>query len=344
MGAALSVVVPTMNEELGIAGLLDSLGKQQQVSLEVIVVDGGSSDATVELARTRGALVLETDAGRAIQMNAGAAAASNEFVLFLHADSAIADEGLLAAALRELRAHLDRCRSDRVAGHFSLRFVREAQQNDFAYYYYESKSALNRIETTNGDQGFLMKRSFFDLLGGFDESLPFLEDQRFAAMVRECGEWITLPGVLGTSARRFEQEGLGRRMTLSALIMAFHSIGFTEFFREAPEVYREQSVSRGLSLAPFFRLIHKLYWRRGVIKSLKDWLSIGKYVRRNAWQLFYVVDVLDRFEGREESGWLKFHDRWFTRATDFPVADAATALLTYVWFLSAWIWFEVADN
>lgn len=345
MSADVSVVIPALNEQDNIGRLLQELRAQRSVSIEFIVADGGSADRTVDVARSEGAAVVVSGPGRAVQMNAGAKAASAPFLLFLHADSSIEDADLLSAALAEL-TRLQVCYgSNRLAGHFRLRFQRSGGKNDFEYYYYQSKSGLNREGTINGDQGFLLPQCFFKQLGGFDESLPFLEDQRLARRIREEGKWIVLPGIVSTSARRFEAEGLSRRMTLSAIIMALQNIGYMQFFERARDLYRAHPAGDRLSLAKFFRLLRRLYCERGPRAFLRDWLAVGAYVRENAWQLFYLVDVSREYEGRENDlRFLRFHDRWFAPFTDSIIGDAVTALLTFLWFHCTWAWYELADR
>src|ERR1700674_5517741 len=78
-----------------------------------------------------------------------------------------------------------------------------------------------RRECTHGDQGFLLRRGFFNAVGPFEESLPMLAETRFAEAVRNRGEWLLLPAEIQTSARRFEIEGLRERQTLNAIITNF---------------------------------------------------------------------------------------------------------------------------
>ena len=344
LGKEVSVVIPSLDEEVNLRRLLGELKGQRGVSLEVVVSDGGSRDATVALAERAGVTVVRAPRGRASQLNAGAAACSKPLILFLHADSLIPDENLLAKAVGSLQRYAQTSGNQRVAGHFGLKFDRQNPGNDFAYCYYESKSTLNRPGTNNGDQGFLMYREFFNELEGFDESLSFLEDQRLAEKIRIVGEWITLPGVLRTSARRFEREGFSRRMVLSAMIMALYRINLREFFERAPEIYRAQTESDWLQLSRFFKLIHQLLWGNGLRKCVSDWIGIGRYVRRNAWQLFYVIDVRNQFDRKRASNWLRFHDRFFAPATNFVVMDITSAVLTYAWFLIAWSYFSAKDR
>ena len=157
----------------------------------------------------------------------------------MHADSRLTRTDQLARALDALkRVSTD---AGHMAGHFPLRFERERHAYRWPYRFMEAKTTLNRPGTFNGDQGLLISAAFFQSLGGFDERLPFLEDQRLAARILATGRWITLPDALTTSARRFETEGLYRRCILMALIMGCENSGLHEFFAHAPDAYRAQS-------------------------------------------------------------------------------------------------------
>lgn len=329
----LSVIIPTLNEAENLPSLLDDLKKQRNISLEIIVGDGGSSDATQSVADACGVTVVSARRGRGTQMNAAAGQASGDYLLFLHADSRIDDPDLLSDAVRVLTSEL--CEHDRVAGHFCLRFLRSTKRNVMAYRYAEEKSAFNRINTTNGDQGLLLKREFFRHLGCFDESLPFLEDQRIAEKIRSHGRWVTLPGHLNTSARRFETEGFHRRYILMSMMMGLHSIGVDEFFARAPGVYQIQQDTGRLLLSPFFGLIRQMiYDQWGVAGTFRTFYRLGRYIRQNSWQMFFFLDVwLRKPLGDGRYPFLNFHDRIFAPCTNFAVFNAVTGVICFVWFM-----------
>lgn len=329
----LSVIIPTLDEAENLPALLDDLDKQQNIIFEVIVGDGGSTDATRSVAEAYGAVFVSARRGRGVQMNAAALKASGEYLLFLHADSRIDNQNLLNSAIHSLI--MEQKEPDRIAGHFCLRFMRCSARNSMGYRYAEEKSAFNRVNTTNGDQGLLLSREFFKYLGGFDESLPFLEDQRIAEKIRSEGKWITLPGCLKTSARRFESEGFHRRYILMSMMMGLHSVGVEEFFKRVPEVYRVQRDTGKLLMTPFFKLIWRMMREEwGVSGSIRVYYLLGKYIRQNSWQMFYFMDVgLRSFLGPARYPFLNFHDRIFAPCTDFKMFNALTGLLTLLWFM-----------
>ncbi len=341
----LSIIIPTLNEAEHLPVLLADLRKQRNISLEIIVGDGGSADATRSVAEAYGAQFVSARRGRGAQMNAAAEQASGDFFLFLHADSSIDDQKLLSNAVRaitsELREH------DRVAGHFSLRFMRGTTRNSMAYRYIEEKSAFNRVNTTNGDQGLLLSKEYFRNLGGFDESMPFLEDQRLAEKIRCQGKWITLPGCLKTSARRFETEGFHRRYILMSMMMGLHSIGSESFFARAPGLYQVQHDTGRLLLTPFFDLIRRMMYEEwGSGGTIRIFYLLGRYIRQNSWQMFFFCDVwLRPLQRAGRYPFLNFHDRIFSPCTNFRIFDAITGMISFVWFMMILApFFLVADR
>ncbi|MCP4288787.1 MAG: glycosyltransferase family 2 protein [Gammaproteobacteria bacterium] len=341
----LSVIIPTINESKVLPELLEQLKLQKQISLEVIVSDGGSVDGTQEVAVKAGAILVHSRAGRGHQMNNAANNVSAPYLLFLHADSLLSSTMQLSNALEAITAVCQRIGNQRAAGHFKLRFRRNHKGNALAYRYYESKSALNREECTNGDQGCLIATEFFRELGGFDETLWFLEDQRLAEQIRRAGIWITLPGEVETSARRFEQEGLGRRMILSALIMNFHSIGLTEFFDRADSVYRNQDSTGRLLMTPVFQLISDLNREAGSTVSRQRWRATGRYVLGHAWQpLFFLDVILGTLLKTGHHPFLTLYDRLFRPLLSFPPFEYLAAWLTWVWFQISWKIFSLLEQ
>jgi glycosyltransferase involved in cell wall biosynthesis len=294
------------------------------------VADGGSGDGTPELARRHGARVTASARGRGAQMNAGAAAATGDLLLFLHADSQLSSESQLAESLQALRGALTK-RGPRVAGHFALRFARSTAQAAGLYRYLEAKSALGRPETINGDQGLMLTREYLRELGGFDERLPFLEDQRIAARIFATGSWILLPGRLLTSARRFETEGPLRRYTLMALIMAMHAAGAEDFFARAPGVYATHDRGGRLRLGPYLGALRRTLVAAGPRGALRILYRGGRYANRNAWQMFFARDV--RREREPPYPALEFYDRRLAPLMHNAVFDSVATLLAAVTFL-----------
>jgi hypothetical protein len=226
---------------------------------------------------------------------------------------------------------------DRIAGHFPLRFVGYNHSPTIVYYFYECKARLNRQECTHGDQGFMLRRTFFNATGPFDETLAMLAETRFAESVRETGEWLLFPSEILTSARRFESEGLYARQVLNAIIMNFAAIGWETFFREFPAIYKGQDQSSRIELSPIMKAISRLIASLPLRERLFLWYATGSYVRSNSWQIPFFLDIFRKFYcgipvGEGKSPLLECYDHYLHRLTDHPPGRLAAACITWLWF------------
>lgn len=337
--------MPALDEALAVTALVGDLARQEGVGLEVVLADGDCGDGTSEAFRAALAVaklpgqLAPGPRGRGRQLNTGARRAGTSDLLFLHADSRLEDPLLLARAAATM-SEARRSRGDRVAGHFGVRFQRTEPGHARAYYFYEAKTRLTRPDTVNGDQGMWLSRAYLEELGGFDEALPYLEDARLARRVFETGTWVALPGTVGTSARRFEVEGLRERQSLNALLRCFDHIGFTAFLEAAPGAYRAQGGAGRLRVGSFLRLAHRLSMAGGVPGAAQWWWRTGDYVAGHAWQLAFALDcrrnrAAGAAPGAGPTPWLDRYDRWLgPLATRFPGRAAAT-LVTLAWFYGA---------
>lgn len=331
----LSIVIPVLNEAESLPSLLQDIKEQKKITVEIIAGDGGSTDGSQRIVENEGGLVVQSQKGRGAQMNTAAAKASGEFLLFLHADSTIDDPCLFSNALNAIRAEINRLQNIKIAGHFPLHFIRASKQNNFSYRYLEEKTRLNRVNTTNGDQGFLLSREYFLKLDGFDTALPFLEDQELAERIRQDGLWITLPGTLQTSARRFESEGFHRRYILMSMMMGCYSVGMKTFFTKTPAVYNAQQDATFLCLYPFLAVVWGVMIRDlGFWRSVQFWYRLGRYIRSNAWQLSFLVDVaVSNMFGFRRNAILKLYDKLVEPVLSFTVFNVVTGVLSFVWFM-----------
>lgn len=198
----LSIVVPVLNEAEGIEAHLALLAPLRARGAEVIVVDGGSTDATPELAAALADRVLDAPLGRAAQMNAGARAAQGEAILFLHADTSLPEDAdrLIGRALE--RAHWGRF-DVRIEGRHRLLAVVGAAMN--------LRSRLTGIAT--GDQAIFMRRPAFDATGGFPP-IPLMEDVALSARLKRIGKPACVAERVVTSGRRWESRGVLRTIML----------------------------------------------------------------------------------------------------------------------------------
>jgi len=296
----LSVVIPTLNEVTTIRQTLDSLALQEEAAMEVIVVDGGSTDATLQAVAGSGlaARIISSRAGRSRQLNAGAANAGGEFLLFLHADSSFPDPLALRRGVDELR-HAAADGAAVKAGRFSLSFGDKTSGPSFGYRYMERKARFNRPGCSHGDQGFLLPTALFDLAGPFSEECDLLAQTRFADRMIGKGGWLLLTPEIVTSARRFEAEGLWRRQTLNAVIMACGAAGMDRFLDDLPAIYRQHSDCGRLDIRLILGKLKQLIDELPPAQRKFFWRDVGNHVRENAWQAAFFLDLLleDCFHG-----------------------------------------------
>jgi rSAM/selenodomain-associated transferase 2 len=211
----LSIVIPALDAAPSIAAVLDALqAPREAFSREIVVVDGGSKDATVSLARERGARVICGPRGRGPQLRAGAQATAGAWLLFLHADT-VPDPGWAAILEAFIAAPENRCR----AAAFRLAFDDAAPQARRV-----ARLANWRSETLRlpyGDQGLLMSRAFYEAVGGY-KPMPLMED---VDLVRRIGRdrIVILPVDVRTSSARYRRDGWIWRpiRNLSLLLLFF---------------------------------------------------------------------------------------------------------------------------
>lgn len=193
---SLSIIVPMLNEESGIEAALQAL---RPLAAEIIVVDGGSTDRSVALAEPLADRVIVAPRGRARQMNAGAAIASGDLLLFLHADTVLpAGAGQLVLDAIEGGARWGRF-DVRIEGRSSLFPLIAALMN--------GRSRLTGIAT--GDQAIFVTRSAFRQVGGFPDQ-PLMEDIVLSSRLCRIGRPACLRPPAITAGRRWEKHGVLR--------------------------------------------------------------------------------------------------------------------------------------
>jgi rSAM/selenodomain-associated transferase 2 len=196
----LSIVIPALNEAAIVAGAVrDALALGPR---EVVLADGGSSDGTAEIAREAGARTVLSRPGRGAQQNAGAAAASGDVLLFLHADTRLPRNALARA--RETLAD-----PGVALGAFRLGFDREDLGTRFLVLGADLRLTLFGLPY--GDQAFFVRRETFERLGGFRD-VPIMEDLDFVRRARRLGRVRIARERVRTSPRRYDRDGLLRNM------------------------------------------------------------------------------------------------------------------------------------
>lgn len=209
----LSVIIPTLNESAHIGRVLQNVSQGE--ALEVIVADGGSTDTTVPQAAARGARTCRGPAGRARQMNQGAAMARGALYFFLHADSRLpmGFDGIIRRVLDDTAV---------AAGAFSLGIDDDSKKLRMVAYWANLRS--RHLGFPYGDQGLFISARRFHQAGGFPD-LPIMEDFAMMRALRKRGRIVTVPQRLYTSPRRWRRLGVWRTTLINQVIIAGYLLG-----------------------------------------------------------------------------------------------------------------------
>ncbi|MDH3900656.1 MAG: TIGR04283 family arsenosugar biosynthesis glycosyltransferase [Gammaproteobacteria bacterium] len=200
----ISIIVPALNEAGTIETTLRQLQGCRNRGHEVIVVDGGSTDATVQLARSLADRVSHSSPGRACQMQAGADLARGELLWFLHADTRIPGNvcHAIAAALASGKSQW---------GYFDVQFPERIRLLGLVAWMMNSRSRLTHIAT--GDQGIFVTRDLFRRVAGF-RLIPLMEDIALSRSLKRHSQPACIGMKLTTSSRRWRRHGILRTILL----------------------------------------------------------------------------------------------------------------------------------
>jgi rSAM/selenodomain-associated transferase 2 len=275
----LSVIIPVYNEAAGLGRTLAAL-QALPGDLEILVIDGGSLDDTVEIASRMGVTVASAPKGRAAQMNHGASLARGDVFLFLHADTELPADAceLIAAAV---------ARPEVAGGCFRLSFDQDRRLLRFLAFMTRSSFRLFHY----GDQAFFVRREVYARLDGF-RLYPIMEDLDFWLRLRRMGEVALLRRPVVTSARRFLENGVLRQQLLNVTLVLLYLAGVSphtlaRFYRNRRRAMASPYLSSGegpvLSFGP---------------RSPRDWIgeplrTLWHWVHSNTHNAYVTTRVLD---------------------------------------------------
>ncbi|WP_315785768.1 TIGR04283 family arsenosugar biosynthesis glycosyltransferase [Fischerella sp. JS2] len=213
--ATISIIIPTLNEAQNIKAALASI--QPSTHIEIIVVDGGSQDETVNIAKSLGVKVISAAAGRAKQMNAGAAVASGEILLFLHADTCLplGFDVMVREALAQPGVF---------AGAFALRIG--AEQPSLRVIEWGVNVRSRFLQMPYGDQAIFLTKKIFNYVGGFPD-LPIMEDFELMRRLRSLGKITIISVPIITSARRWLKKGVWQTTFLNQIVIIAYFLGIS---------------------------------------------------------------------------------------------------------------------
>lgn len=210
----LSIIIPALNEAGCIRDILRQLQALRAQGHEVILVDGGSCDETIALAQALVDQLLPAPAGRALQMNVGAKAASGQVFWFLHADTRVPDKAarLIIEALQQAGSW----------GRFDVRLSGDKLLLRLVERMMNWRSRFTGV--ASGDQGIFVTRKLFERVGGFAE-LPLMEDIDLSRRLKREQWPVCLRDTLTTSSRRWEQKGVLRTIALMWYLRLAYFLG-----------------------------------------------------------------------------------------------------------------------
>lgn len=220
----LSIIMPVLNEQKQLHQQLASLQDLRARGHELIVVDGGSRDDSRAVAAPLVDQLLQSQSGRARQMNTGAAGADGDWLLFLHCDTRLPQQvdSYLEATLADAEADW---------GWFDVRLSNPAVPYRLIAWFMNRRARLTRVCT--GDQCLLVQRSLFQELGGFPD-LPLMEDVAMSKRLRRRARHLVFAGPVLTSSRRWEERGIVSTVLLMWRLRLMYFLGV------APEKLRRR--------------------------------------------------------------------------------------------------------
>lgn len=210
----ISIIIPVLNEAKNLPKTLGEI-QNTATNIEIIIVDGGSQDNTIEIALVAGVKVLHSQPGRALQMNAGAAIATGTILLFLHGDTQLPNG--FDTLIRETLAQ-----GTPIAGAFELKINADLPGLRFVEWAANCRSRY--LQMPYGDQGIFLRRETFQAVGGFPVS-PIMEDFELIRRLRKTGKIAIVPAAIVTSGRRWQTFGVLKTTIINQVIVLAYFLG-----------------------------------------------------------------------------------------------------------------------
>ncbi|WP_353930052.1 TIGR04283 family arsenosugar biosynthesis glycosyltransferase [Okeanomitos corallinicola TIOX110] len=226
----ISIIIPTLNEANNITATINST--ELSTNVEVIVVDGGSDDDTAAIAQSLGITVISSPPGRAIQMNKGAAIASGEILLFLHADTRLPPgfDQMIRTALQQPQT---------IAGAFALKI--DAPDWGLRWVEWGVKLRSHLWQMPYGDQAiFVTKQAFYEI-GNFTQ-IPIMEDFHLISQLKRISKITLIEVPVITSPRRWLKKGIFKTTLLNQIIIIAYLCGISP--ERIRKWYRQEKFSR----------------------------------------------------------------------------------------------------
>jgi rSAM/selenodomain-associated transferase 2 len=220
----ISIIIPALNEAQNIEQTIASAQASEPssaASVEIIVVDGGSTDATVEIAQALGAKIILAGQGRAHQMNIGAQAASGQILLFLHGDTCL-PVGFGRLVCTALQQPLSKSQKTTIAGAFELKI--NGSVSGLRLVEWGVKWRSRWWQMPYGDQAIFLRAETFQQVGGFPV-MPLMEDFALISRLRKLGAIKILSATVVTSDRRWQQKGILKTTILNQIIIMAYLLG-----------------------------------------------------------------------------------------------------------------------
>ncbi|PSF36673.1 glycosyltransferase [Aphanothece hegewaldii CCALA 016] len=215
---SLSIIIPVLNEADQIETTLSPLIGNKDI--EIIVVDGGSQDKTVEIVQKLGIQVIlcpQKAKGRALQMNLGASVATGEILLFLHADTRLPEK--YPEAITQTF-----CDPNVIAGAFELAI--DGEEKSLRWIETMVKMRSRFLSLPYGDQGIFLKSSVFREMGGF-APMPIMEDFELIGRLKKRGKIFIVSQSVVTSGRRWQKLGVWRTTIINQMIIIGYYLGIS---------------------------------------------------------------------------------------------------------------------